>query len=175
MGGSRSDNINDRDRLAALAREIGERLRLFRLRKKMPQEELALRLGITAQSVSRLERGTMGINLGRLARIAEVLDVPLYRFFMGPREEALDEVGELLRRFERLESNFWPGLAEVIRLLTKLLGSDRLKEEPPEDVDLRPDMPSRLCRASDGRPLAEFRNMMVGAEKPKAGGKKRKP
>lgn len=52
---------------------LGERLRLARLRRRMSLTELAARVGVTRQTLSRLERGDLSTSLGVLAQVLGVL------------------------------------------------------------------------------------------------------
>lgn len=52
---------------------LGERLRLARLRRRMSLAELAARVGVTRQTLSRLERGDLSTGVGVLVRVLGVL------------------------------------------------------------------------------------------------------
>jgi transcriptional regulator with XRE-family HTH domain len=49
----------------------------------MSQTELGNRVGITFQQIQKYEKGVNRVGAGRLARIAEVLSVPVSFFFSG--------------------------------------------------------------------------------------------
>src|SRR5438128_1643819 len=55
------------------AEELGERLRLARLRRRMTLADLAARVGTTRSTLSRLERGDLSVSVGLLARVLGVL------------------------------------------------------------------------------------------------------
>jgi transcriptional regulator with XRE-family HTH domain len=61
--------------------DVGRRVRTRRLEQKQSQTELADRIGVTFQQVQKYEKGVNRIGAGRLARIAEALDVPVTFFF----------------------------------------------------------------------------------------------
>jgi transcriptional regulator with XRE-family HTH domain len=63
--------------------EVGRRVRLHRLARRMSQTKLANEIGVTFQQVQKYEKGVNRIGAGRLSRIAKVLDVPLTAFFGG--------------------------------------------------------------------------------------------
>jgi transcriptional regulator with XRE-family HTH domain len=55
------------------AEALGERLRLARLRRRMPLTELAARVGVARQTLSRLEHGDLSTSLSVLAQVLAVL------------------------------------------------------------------------------------------------------
>jgi len=63
--------------------EVGRRIRAQRLVRRMSQTELANSVGVTFQQVQKYEKGVNRVGAGRLARIAEVLNVPVSFFFSG--------------------------------------------------------------------------------------------
>jgi transcriptional regulator with XRE-family HTH domain len=62
-------------------REIAKRLRVLRLQRNWSQAELANALSVTSQQVQKYERGANRITAGRLARIAEILEVSVMYFY----------------------------------------------------------------------------------------------
>jgi transcriptional regulator with XRE-family HTH domain len=63
--------------------DVGRRIRAQRLVCHMSQTELGNRVGITFQQIQKYEKGVNRVGAGRLARIAEVLSVPVAFFFSG--------------------------------------------------------------------------------------------
>ena len=63
--------------------DVGRRIRAQRLVCRMSQTELANNLGVTFQQVQKYEKGVNRVGAGRLARIADVLSVPVGFFFSG--------------------------------------------------------------------------------------------
>jgi transcriptional regulator with XRE-family HTH domain len=59
-----------------------------RVAKGMPQSQLAKGLGVTFQQVQKYERGVNRIGAGRLARIAQILEVPVSVLLEGTISEA---------------------------------------------------------------------------------------
>jgi len=53
--------------------ELGERIRLARLRRRIPLVELAQRIGVSRPTLLRLERGDAGVSLAVLVRALSVL------------------------------------------------------------------------------------------------------
>ena len=61
--------------------KLSNRLRKFRLDRKLSQGDLERLTGLRRQYISRLENGHTTPTLGTLERLAEALSVPVYRFF----------------------------------------------------------------------------------------------
>jgi transcriptional regulator with XRE-family HTH domain len=62
---------------------VGRNVRIRRLARGVSQSQLAKRLGVTFQQVQKYEKGINRIGSGRLARIAEVLRIPVAALFDG--------------------------------------------------------------------------------------------
>lgn len=62
---------------------VGARVRALRMQRKITQEQIAARLGVSFQQVQKYEKGVNAINMARLGTIAEVLCVPMETFFDG--------------------------------------------------------------------------------------------
>ena len=96
--------------------EIGRLVRAQRQQKGLSQSDLAERIGVTFQQVQKYENGTNRISIGRLARIAEALDVPPTFFFAretkagvatgNKQREFLATAGalRLIKAYDRLQS-----------------------------------------------------------------------
>lgn len=66
---------NEADRFA------GERLRIARLAGHVTQQALGDQLGLTFQQIQKYEKGANRISIGRLDKMARVLQVPVTYFF----------------------------------------------------------------------------------------------
>ena len=62
---------------------VGKRLRQRRIIRDLSQKELAAMLEISAQQLHKYEIGQNRITAARLYRCAEVLDVPVWSFYLG--------------------------------------------------------------------------------------------
>ncbi len=60
---------------------LGERIRELRKAKGLTQEQLAELVGVEPRHISRVEGGYNSPSIERLARIAEVLGVPIQELF----------------------------------------------------------------------------------------------
>lgn len=54
---------------------IGQRLKFARLNRKLTQEQLAEKLDVSVAYLSRIERGSINVNLKRLSEICSLLDI----------------------------------------------------------------------------------------------------
>ncbi len=54
-------------------RELGERLREARLRRRLPMDLVAERAGTTRQTVARIEAGDPGVRIGSVAAVLQAL------------------------------------------------------------------------------------------------------
>jgi transcriptional regulator with XRE-family HTH domain len=89
-------------------RQVGERIRRRRILLGLTQDQLADALGISYQQVQKYETGANRVSAGRLAQIAEVLEVQPGWFF-GAVEKSETAGGssraviDLVRNFSRIE------------------------------------------------------------------------
>ena len=60
---------------------IQENLKVLRLKKGMSQEELAVRIHVVRQTVSKWEKGLSVPDAQTLIQIAQALEVPVQRFW----------------------------------------------------------------------------------------------
>jgi transcriptional regulator with XRE-family HTH domain len=96
--------------------EIGRLVRARRKQLGLTQSDLAERIGVAFQQVQKYETGTNRISIGRLVRIAEVLNVPPIFFFAGQTKAgvisgnkarellAADGALRLIKAFDRFPS-----------------------------------------------------------------------
>ena len=76
----------------SLQRYVGEKIKEFRLKRGMSQEELADLLGTTKQTVSRYETGERKANQDILFRLSEIFNVSIDDFFPSKKETVLKTV-----------------------------------------------------------------------------------
>ena len=63
-------------------KEIGLLLRKKRLQKGLTQEQLGKLVGVTHATINHIENGIQNFTIDKLIKIAEVLEIPLYEFFV---------------------------------------------------------------------------------------------
>lgn len=64
-----------------IVEQVGLRIREIRLQRKMTQEQLGEKVGVTFSYIGRVERGQKNISLRTLGKIAIALDVNVNTFF----------------------------------------------------------------------------------------------
>lgn len=123
--------------------EIGGRIRRARLMAGMTQEELAGALAVDRTRLSKIEQGRLGLEIGLLLRVAEVIGVPLAQLIprLGPPYEPASPAPQSWSRAVQralplltasLEAR--PDLVERVLEFVSLA----LEEEPAADAESQP-------------------------------------
>ena len=60
---------------------FGSRVRLYRERRKMTQLQLAVKVGLQREEISRIERGLFGPRFESIEDLAQELQVPVWKLF----------------------------------------------------------------------------------------------
>lgn len=79
--------------------DIGKKVHEYRLMREMSSRELSRLVDISPSMLSQIENSQANPSLNTLKSIAQVLNVPLYRFFQG--EEQMQAVSPVVKRNER--------------------------------------------------------------------------
>ena len=119
----------------AIDRQIGERLRYYRVARGLTQTQLGQVASITFQQVQKYENGSSRIAASRLVSFARALDVPMGAFFEGigdvgdaAEARALESMlttevaQDLVRHFDSVRE---PALRRRITDLVACIASDR--------------------------------------------------
>ena len=115
--------MRDRELARAVGRIISEKRRCLGL----SQEELAERVGINQESLSKMEKGAMAPKFERLRLFAEALECrveDLFKFSPGQADEQAVTISELIRG---LPDNKRELIVRVIAEITQLLEFPRNK------------------------------------------------
>lgn len=128
---------------------IGERIRVYRKRKKLSLAELAAHTGLSPALLSKLERGTIFPTLPTLLRIAMVFGVGLERFFREDEKPAV----AVTRKKDRIKLPDRPGSAAASFLFESL--NFPLKNRPIEAylAEWPPARPPAEAHSHDGTEL----------------------
>ena len=101
-----NDNQSQFQRVTAVDRHIGSRLRERRVTLGLSQQQLARMIGVTYQQAHKYERGLNRISAGRLFTIARALDVNPSWFFDDLQQGQAPEPSPHQRKALELSRNF---------------------------------------------------------------------
>ena len=96
--------------------KIGEKIRNLRLQYKMTQEQLANRLGVSYQSVSRWENGITYPDIDFLPAIAQLFSISLDELFGENDEEKRKCIQKRIRRIGNMTEKDEEELIDLIRV-----------------------------------------------------------
>lgn len=71
-----------------IKKQFGERIKCLRKLRGFSQEQLAEKVGLSAKTISYIERGKNTIGFPKLPFLAEALQVPIYKLFVLLPEDA---------------------------------------------------------------------------------------
>ena len=69
------------EEMSEIAHIVGERLRVYRIRKKLSQEALGELAGLHGKYIGQLERGEKNATLESIGKVCRALDLPLETLF----------------------------------------------------------------------------------------------
>ena len=102
---------------------FGENLKTLRKNKGITQEELAARLNVVRQTISKWEKGQSVPDAEMLVRLAEIFEVPVSQLLGGPIEpdaqsdslaEQLARINEQLVIKNRRAKRIWTAIAVIV-------------------------------------------------------------
>ncbi|MBQ8208126.1 MAG: helix-turn-helix transcriptional regulator [Clostridia bacterium] len=102
--------------------DMGKRITELRKSKKISQEELAERSGVTAQTISSAERGLKALRPANLLNICKALDTSSDYLLTGKIAPA--EVAIILEKLNRLSPEQFRLIEEVIDKCLELCSSN---------------------------------------------------
>ena len=97
---------------------IGKRIAECRRSKSFTQDELANRLGVTPQALSKWEKGISSPDLAMLSAICEILEVSS-DFLIGLNNKSITENGD-----EIIQNEIWNNLRQGLEPLELIFGDD---------------------------------------------------
>ena len=148
---------------ASIKEVFGANVRLRRKEIKLQQNELAKRLSISQDALSRIENGHMGPRLDRLDEFAMALDCPISRLFQDleqekrPRSKTLDElVAEMPIEAQKV-------VLELVQYLASIRGQKKRLHPLRVELTRKEEAARKAARAEAAAKRAQER-----AEKEKA-------
>lgn len=117
----------------------GERIRAIRLQKKLSQNALGSKLGISQQQIAQYERGTRTPKLDTIAKIANALDTDISEFLDLEALHPMDYTDVIFSfehiRYDRIKSLYDQlndqGKEEAIKRVEELTQLDKYKSSSP--------------------------------------------
>lgn len=106
----------------ALAETVGRAVARQRMRCKMTQEEVAERLGIGNEAVSRIERGVVMPNIERLMQFAEIFGCEAADLLTQASSRSEDQAVHISQMLNRLSSSDRQLVLELVERLSQRLG-----------------------------------------------------
>lgn len=116
----------DQKRQDKLARALGEALAAKRAEKGLTQDDMALRVGIGSEAISRIERGVVLPTLPRLFDFAEALDCRVGELIAAGSDRPGDQAAALGRTLAQLS----PEDRETVLAVVSTLAARLAKPHP---------------------------------------------
>lgn len=123
MNGSKPGRVATTSEETELAIRVGKAIAQRRIEANLTQEQVAEKLGIGPEAVSRMERGTVMPTVARLVRLAEILSCGADDLLMDGSNRASDQAKLVAQLLEELTQNDRDLLLELLRKM-----SSRLKQ-----------------------------------------------
>ena len=121
--------------------EIGKRIAEYRRERKLTQEELANRIGISAQALSQYERGMRYPDIEILKSLCTVLGVSS-DYLISLKETKINEIDDV-----EIEKEIWWNLRNSLSALSIVFGSDYVPSwNNTKPVELISNLRLRLSR-----------------------------
>jgi|SRR5690625_1852268 len=109
-----------------LRKEIGKRLKKFRVNKGLTQKELGKRVGVQNNTISAYERGAASLDQDMLFKLSNILDVKVDDFF-PEKHYKTDELEKALKMTDGLTLKDMEFLNKLIEKTLSLEGKEREK------------------------------------------------
>lgn len=117
---------------------VGQRIRAYRLGKRMSQTNLGEKVGVTFQQIQKYESGANRLGSSRLKKVATILGVPVAALFGedegSPDETRADLLTDLMSRpyAARLLQAFY-GITDARKRIALLNLAENMAETRKED------------------------------------------
>ncbi|GKS87652.1 helix-turn-helix domain-containing protein [Acidovorax sp. SUPP1855] len=108
-----------------IAVEVGAAIKARRLDAGMSQDQLAERLGVGPEAVSRMERGVVGLTIPKLVELANVLKCSIEDFIPGASGSTQSGANEIAQLLEPLDKNNMKFVVEMVQKLSSHLGDKK--------------------------------------------------
>jgi len=106
-----------------IAKQLGANIAIRRQYARLTQEQLAANLDITADAMSRIEKGRFAPKLSRLPDIADALDCSVADLFRGLDKKTLDRATTIADMLSPLPEEAQKALVELVATAAKVMMS----------------------------------------------------
>lgn len=113
-----------------VAKQIGEKVRYYRVQRRLTQEQLAENLETYGSYIGRLERGEQNVQLETLQKIADALHINVYALFDHPQFDHLKNQIWIWQTVQLLQEQSISEQERAFRVLTEMF--KKAPEEQPE-------------------------------------------
>lgn len=104
--------------------QIGKRIKHFRELASLTQLQLAEKVSCEPSTLAHYETGKNLVSMTKLIKIAEVLNVELYQFFIlsshNPNSDTIEELNTILAKANKVQLNLIYGIIKNILELTPI-------------------------------------------------------
>jgi transcriptional regulator with XRE-family HTH domain len=107
-----------------LAARVGEAIARHRVRCDLSQEQVAEKLGIGSEAVSRIERGVVTPNVERLLGLAEIFNCEVADLLTDGSSRTEDQARKFFELLSKLDMNDRTLVMEVVERLVSRLARD---------------------------------------------------
>src|SRR5271169_2430984 len=104
---------------------IGDKLKTLRAQKSMSQGDVEKRTGLLRCYISRVENDHTVPSVGTLEKLAQALEVPMYRLFTDDEHINKSNIPAEAIRSRAVRSKRDPGLRSLAKLLSRMNDKDR--------------------------------------------------
>lgn len=126
---------------------VGGRIKLARMMKRVAQKDLARAIGITYQTLSKMENGVQRVTPPRLVEFSTVLDVPVGFFFDGMPGTVTADQSNVSARMQSITVDMLelidtinampPDAKSIIKQLVGFLAAQRITPDGGENGEVR--------------------------------------
>lgn len=88
-----------------LRKPLGNKIREFRKKQKLTQEQLAEKIGIETNTLSNIETGKSFMSFKVFQKLPEILDVQPYEFFIYDENITIEHKKELAAKIKNIKNS----------------------------------------------------------------------
>lgn len=120
--------------MSDVAKQVGQRIRDLRNERRMSQEEVAFKAGISPAHLGQIERALKNPTIDTVAKIAGALDIPVATLFTMEAVSSVPENATVGKINAQLISMSEEEQKDILRIIRIFRGYQR-KSNMPSDMD----------------------------------------